>query len=49
VYSILGGALIVCGLYTVLWGKGREIQNKIELEPTEIIGDSEATRPLLSP
>ncbi|KAK2437447.1 WAT1-related protein [Trifolium repens] len=47
--SILGGALIVCGLYTVLWGKSREIQKKIELEPTEIIGDSEATRPLLSP
>ncbi|GAU24132.1 hypothetical protein TSUD_83670 [Trifolium subterraneum] len=47
--SILGGALIVCGLYTVLWGKGRELQKKIELEPTQIIGDFEATRPLLSP
>ncbi|PNY08326.1 auxin-induced protein 5ng4-like [Trifolium pratense] len=46
--SILGGALIVCGLYTVLWGKGGEIQKKIELEPTQF-GDFEATRPLLSP
>jgi len=32
----------------VLWGKGRETQKNIELEPSEIIGDSEAARPLLS-
>lgn len=48
--SILGGVLIVCGLYSVLWGKGRETQKNIELQPSEIIGDdSEAARPLLSP
>ncbi|KAK7363207.1 hypothetical protein VNO77_05339 [Canavalia gladiata] len=26
--SVLGAALIVCGLYSVLWGKGKEIEKK---------------------
>ncbi|KAJ1378063.1 EamA domain [Sesbania bispinosa] len=47
--SVLGGVLIVCGLYTVLWGKNREAQNKTLLEPSEITVDSEVTRPLLDP
>ncbi|KAI5385860.1 WAT1-related protein At1g25270 [Lathyrus oleraceus] len=47
--SLLGGVLIVCGLYAVLWGKGRETQKKkIAQAPSEIIGDLEATTPLLS-
>lgn len=48
VNSLLGGVLIVCGLYAVLWGKGRETQKKIAQAPLEIIGDLEATTPLLS-
>lgn len=49
VNSLLGGVLIVCGLYAVLWGKGREAQmKKIAQAPSEIIGDLEATTPLLS-
>ncbi|XP_058731363.1 WAT1-related protein At1g68170-like [Vicia villosa] len=47
--SLLGGVLIVCGLYTVLWGKAREQKKKIAQAPSEIIGDLEATTPLLSP
>ncbi|XP_058731361.1 WAT1-related protein At1g68170-like [Vicia villosa] len=47
--SILGGVLIVCGLYTVLWGKGKETQKKIIHETFETAGDTEATTPLLSP
>ncbi|KAL5054607.1 hypothetical protein RYX36_035289 [Vicia faba] len=49
--SLLGGVLIVCGLYTVLWGKGRETQKKKIAQapsPSEIIGDLESTTPLLS-
>ncbi|CAI8617848.1 unnamed protein product [Vicia faba] len=49
--SLLGGVLIVCGLYTVLWGKGRETQKKNIAQapsPSQIIGDLESTTPLLS-
>lgn len=50
VYSVLGGVLIICGLYTVLWGKGKEAQKKSDnIEPQEIMEDYEPTRPLLSP
>ncbi|XP_057415227.1 WAT1-related protein At1g25270-like isoform X2 [Lotus japonicus] len=48
--SVLGGVLIICGLYTVLWGKGKEAQKKSDnIEPQEIMEDYEPTRPLLSP
>ncbi|KAK7363196.1 hypothetical protein VNO77_05327 [Canavalia gladiata] len=48
--SLLGAVLIVVGLYAVLWGKGKETQKqRRELEPPDIMEDSEATRPLLSP
>ncbi|CAK8578097.1 unnamed protein product [Lathyrus sativus] len=29
--SMLGAIVIVCGLYTVLWGQGREIKNKMKI------------------
>ncbi|XP_059448552.1 WAT1-related protein At1g68170-like [Corylus avellana] len=31
--SILGAALIVCGLYVVLWGKGKEMKKNTQPEP----------------
>ncbi|KAJ4847383.1 hypothetical protein Tsubulata_018023 [Turnera subulata] len=35
--SIIGGILIVCGLYTALWGKGKEINKTTQLYPSTII------------
>ncbi|XP_058731360.1 WAT1-related protein At1g25270-like [Vicia villosa] len=47
--SILGGVLIICGLYTVLWGKGRETKKSVQA-PSETIPDFEdTTTPLLNP
>ncbi|KAH9752118.1 WAT1-related protein [Citrus sinensis] len=31
--SLLGATLIVCGLYSVLWGKGKEMKNVTQLAP----------------
>jgi len=31
-FSVLGAALIVCGLYLVLWGKSKEMQPPTDLE-----------------
>ncbi|CAL5213705.1 unnamed protein product [Lathyrus oleraceus] len=32
--SMLGAIVIVCGLYTVLWGQGREMKNKMKMLET---------------
>lgn len=32
-FSVLGATLIVCGLYAVLWGKGKEMKNVKQLAP----------------
>ena len=39
VYSVVGSVMIVCGLYMVLWGKGKEIK-----EITEMLVPSESTQ-----
>ncbi|KAI4318785.1 hypothetical protein MLD38_032452 [Melastoma candidum] len=41
--SILGSALIICGLYLVLWGQGRERKRLNQLVPTESIVEVVAT------
>lgn len=33
-YSILGGMLLVCGLYMVLWGKNKEMKTITQLPPS---------------
>ncbi|KAJ1399147.1 EamA domain [Sesbania bispinosa] len=38
---VIGAVMIVCGLYAVLWGKGKEIEKKNQLVPFEITGKSE--------
>ncbi|OIW13617.1 hypothetical protein TanjilG_07959 [Lupinus angustifolius] len=39
--SVVGAVLIVCGLYMVLWGKKKEMKNKSQLVPSEIIKETE--------
>ncbi|XP_061350882.1 WAT1-related protein At1g68170-like [Gastrolobium bilobum] len=41
---VLGAVLIVCGLYAVLWGKGKEMKKKTHLVPFEITRESEAVQ-----
>ncbi|XP_044462788.1 WAT1-related protein At1g25270-like [Mangifera indica] len=40
--SILGATLIVCGLYSVLWGKGKEMKKATQLVPFKDFGESES-------
>ncbi|KAF8404426.1 hypothetical protein HHK36_009311 [Tetracentron sinense] len=40
--SILGAVLIVCGLYLVLWGKGKEVKRMTQLAPSKSSRESEA-------
>lgn len=35
--SVVGGMLMVCGLYMVLWGKSKEIRKITQLAPMESI------------
>ena len=39
--SILGAGLIVCGLYMVLWGKGKEAKEKARIVSTPSSPDSD--------
>ena len=36
--------MIVCGLYVVLWGKGREMKKITQLAPSECSPESDLTR-----
>lgn len=38
---MLGAAVIVCGLYVVLWGKGKEIKRRAQLMPSSCSKDSQ--------
>ncbi|KAE8692619.1 Mtn21-like protein, putative isoform 2 [Hibiscus syriacus] len=35
--SIIGGLMIVCGVYVVLWGKAKEMKQKIQLVPVPTV------------
>lgn len=39
--SILGAVLIVCGLYAVLWGKGKEMKKITQLAPSNSSRESD--------
>ncbi|XP_019053756.1 PREDICTED: WAT1-related protein At1g68170 [Nelumbo nucifera] len=39
--SVIGAALIVCGLYVVLWGKGKEMKRMARLMPSKSSRESE--------
>ncbi|XP_044488680.1 WAT1-related protein At1g68170-like isoform X2 [Mangifera indica] len=41
--SVIGVTLIVCGLYVVLWGKAKELQEKTQLIPSKNSGESKST------
>ncbi|KAL4028014.1 hypothetical protein IC575_011204 [Cucumis melo] len=36
-FGVVGGMLMVCGLYMVLWGKSKEIRKITQLAPVESI------------
>ncbi|KAE8654369.1 putative Sequence-specific DNA binding transcription factor [Hibiscus syriacus] len=41
--SIIGGLMIVCGVYVVLWGKAKEMKQKTQLVPVPTVDSHEAT------
>ncbi|KAE8654377.1 Mtn21-like protein, putative isoform 2 [Hibiscus syriacus] len=40
---IIGGLMIVCGVYVVLWGKAKEMKQKTQLVPVPTVDSHEAT------
>lgn len=38
---MFGAIVIVCGLYTVLWGQGRELKNKMKMLETARIPEND--------
>ncbi|XP_057978123.1 WAT1-related protein At1g25270 [Malania oleifera] len=40
--SVLGGVLVVCGLYTVIWGKSKEIKGMTQLMPSKSLKNTES-------
>ncbi|KAI4342014.1 hypothetical protein MLD38_026677 [Melastoma candidum] len=40
--SVIGGGLIICGLYSVLWGQGRERKRLNQLVPAEGAGPADS-------
>ncbi|KAF7803670.1 WAT1-related protein [Senna tora] len=43
--TIIGGVVIVCGLYMVLWGKGKEMKKKNQLVPSHTLREIIAKSP----
>ncbi|KAM7482237.1 hypothetical protein LguiB_006820 [Lonicera macranthoides] len=39
--SVLGAVVIVCGLYVVLWGKGKEMKRRTQLMPSSCSKDAQ--------
>lgn len=45
--SVLGGAIIICGLYLVLWGKKQEIRRTSKLTPSINCEESDQEDPIV--
>ncbi|XP_028801002.1 WAT1-related protein At1g68170-like [Neltuma alba] len=43
--SVIGGVLIICGLYVVLWGKGKEMKKMNQLVPSQSLHEIIVTSP----
>ncbi|XP_044491136.1 WAT1-related protein At1g25270-like isoform X2 [Mangifera indica] len=46
--SILGAAMIICGLYAVLWGKAKEMKKSVDLIPSRISGEIQSTEAVIN-
>ncbi|XP_058191857.1 WAT1-related protein At1g25270-like [Rhododendron vialii] len=46
--TVLGAVVIVCGLYTVLWGKGKELKRITQLMPSKSSRESERIEIIIS-
>ncbi|KAF7128072.1 hypothetical protein RHSIM_Rhsim11G0133100 [Rhododendron simsii] len=46
--TVLGAVVIICGLYTVLWGKGKELKRITQLMPSKSSRESERIEIIIS-
>lgn len=47
--TVLGAVVIICGLYTVLWGKGKELKRITQLMPSKSSRESERIDIVIAP